>query len=157
MADGILQQRPGRTSVRERLGVGRHPVPGDADCNVSGCRVSRASDPLLGRGRDNRCCIRADPVEADPEPDQARAWFKMHRDIAPRFFVEFLARYGTSAGTIYITALVAGVTSAGAFRAGQVLLGPINLFNIGLTGVAVYEAVRLRDQPRRMQRMVMLL
>jgi O-antigen/teichoic acid export membrane protein len=92
-----------------------------------------------------------------PQPDRARVWMRTHRDIAPRFFVEFLARYGTNAGSIYITALVAGVAAAGAFRAGQVLLGPINLFNIGLTGVAVYEAVRLRDQPRRMQRMAMLI
>jgi O-antigen/teichoic acid export membrane protein len=84
-------------------------------------------------------------------------WLSTHRDIAPRYFVEFLARYGANAGTIYITAIVAGVAAAGAFRAGQVLLGPVNLFNIGLTGVAVYEAVRLREQPRRMRRMALLL
>jgi O-antigen/teichoic acid export membrane protein len=92
-----------------------------------------------------------------PEPGQAAFWLGTHRDIAPRYFVEFLARYGANAGTIYVTALVAGVAAAGAFRAGQVLLGPVNLFNIGLTGVAVYEAVRLREQPRRMRRMALLL
>ena len=92
-----------------------------------------------------------------PEPGNAALWLSTHRDIAPRYFVEFLARYGANAGTIYITAIVAGVAAAGAFRAGQVLLGPVNLFNIGLTGVAVYEAVRLREQPRRMRRMALLL
>ena len=92
-----------------------------------------------------------------PEPGNAALWLSTHRDIAPRYFVEFLARYGANAGTIYITALVAGVAAAGAFRAGQVLLGPVNLFNIGLTGVAVYEAVRLREQPLRMRRMALLL
>lgn len=92
-----------------------------------------------------------------PEPDRAFSWMRAQRDLAPRFFVEFLARYGANAGTIYVTALIAGVSAAGAFRAGQVLLGPINLFNIGLTGVAVYEAVQLRERPRRMQRMAMLL
>ena len=59
---------------------------------------------------------------------------------------------------MYATAAFAGLSAAGALRGAQVVLGPLNILNMGVTAPAVAESVRIaRRSPRRMMRAVELL
>jgi hypothetical protein len=93
-----------------------------------------------------------------PKPSSMGRWFRRQRDIAPRYLVEFFARNAANAGSMYLTAVFGGLSAAGALRGAQILLGPLNILNMGLTAPAVTEAVRIsRRSPRRMLKMVALL
>lgn len=93
-----------------------------------------------------------------PKPSSFARWFRRQRDIAPRYLLEFLARNSANSGAMYVAALFGGLSAAGALRGAQVVLGPLNILNMGLTAPAIAEAVRIsRTSPRRMFRMVTLL
>jgi hypothetical protein len=93
-----------------------------------------------------------------PRPFSAGRWFGRQRDIAPRYLVEFLARNAANAGSMYFAALFGGLSAAGALRGAQVVLGPLNILNMGLTAPSITEAVRIsKRSPRRMLRMVRML
>ena len=93
-----------------------------------------------------------------PRPFSTGRWFRRQRDIAPRYLIEFLARNAANAGSMYFAALFGGLSAAGALRGAQVLLGPLNILNMGLTAPSITEAVRVsRRSPRRMLKMVVLL
>ena len=86
-----------------------------------------------------------------PRPDRVTGWFGRHRDLAPRFFGEFVAVNATLTGTTYLTAAFGGMTAAATLRAAQVALSPLHIIGIGLTSVAVPHAVRLRHtSPRKL-------
>ena len=86
-----------------------------------------------------------------PRPDRVTGWFGRHRDLAPRFFGEFVAVNATLTGTTYLTAAFGGMTAAAALRAAQVALSPLHIIAMGLTSVAVPHAVRLRHtSPRKL-------
>lgn len=90
-----------------------------------------------------------------PRPGSTGRWVRRNRDIAPRYVAEFAARNAANAGSMYLTAVFGGLSAAGALRGAQVLLGPLNILNMGLTAPAVTEAVRIsRRSPRRMLRAV---
>jgi O-antigen/teichoic acid export membrane protein len=93
-----------------------------------------------------------------PRPSSTKRWFRRQRDIAPRYVLEFLARNVANAGSMYLAAAFGGLSAAGALRGAQVVLGPLNILNQGLTAPSITEAVRIsRRSPRRMLRMVTLL
>jgi O-antigen/teichoic acid export membrane protein len=93
-----------------------------------------------------------------PRPGRTRWWLSHHRDLGPRYLVEFLARNAAQSGAMYTTAAFAGLAAAGALRGAQVVLGPLNVLNMGVTAPAVAESVRIaRRSPRRMKRAVELL
>ena len=93
-----------------------------------------------------------------PKPRSSGRWLHRQRDLAPRYFAEFLARNAANAGAMYLTAFFGGLSAAGALRGAQVLLGPLNILNMGLTAPSITESVRIaRRSPRRMLRMVALL
>ncbi len=93
-----------------------------------------------------------------PRPDHARRWLSRHRDLGPRYLVEFVARNAAQSGAMYATAGFAGLAAAGALRGAQVALGPLNIFNMGVTSPAIAESVRMaRRSPRRMLHAVALL
>lgn len=94
---------------------------------------------------------------AVPDPRRALSWWRQERELAPRFFVEFAARNGAMQAAVYCTAAIAGLAEAGALRAGQILLGPLNVLFMGLNLVAVPEAVRLVQSPRRLLQMTRFL
>ena len=76
----------------------------------------------------------------------------------PRYLVEFVARNAAQSGAMYATAAFAGLAAAGALRGAQVVLGPLNMLNMGVTSPAIAESVRIgRRSPRRMMRAVELL
>jgi O-antigen/teichoic acid export membrane protein len=93
-----------------------------------------------------------------PLPHHALRWFSRQRDLAPRYLVEFIARSAALAGAVYATAGFAGLSAAGALRGAQVVLGPLNILNSGVTSPAVAESVRIsRRSPRRMLEAVTIL
>jgi len=78
-----------------------------------------------------------------PDPRRARSWWRVQRDLAPRFLGEFAASGGAGQLAQYLVGAIAGLAAAGALRAGQVLLGPLNVLFMGTALVAVPEAVGL--------------
>jgi O-antigen/teichoic acid export membrane protein len=93
-----------------------------------------------------------------PRPGRTRWWLSHHRDLGPRYLVEFVARNAAQSGAMYATAAFAGLSAAGALRGAQVVLGPLNVLNMGVTAPGVAESVRIaRRSPRRMMRAVELL
>jgi O-antigen/teichoic acid export membrane protein len=93
-----------------------------------------------------------------PRPGHARRWLFQHRDLGPRYLVEFIARNAAQSGAMYATAAFAGLGAAGALRGAQVVLGPLNIFNQGVTSPAITESVRMaRKSPRRMLHAVTIL
>jgi O-antigen/teichoic acid export membrane protein len=93
-----------------------------------------------------------------PRPGRTRWWLSHHRDLGPRYLVEFVARNGAQSGAMYATAAFAGLSAAGALRGAQVVLGPLNVLNMGVTSPAIAESVRIaRRSPRRMMHAVELL
>jgi hypothetical protein len=90
-----------------------------------------------------------------PRPWSTGRWFGRQRDIAPRYLLEFFARNAANAGSMYFAALFGGLSAAGALRGAQVVLGPLNILNMGLTAPSITEAVRIaRRSPSRMFQMV---
>jgi O-antigen/teichoic acid export membrane protein len=80
---------------------------------------------------------------AMPQPLQIIPWLREQRDLAPRFFGEFAVRTaGGQLGTYGIGAVV-GLAAVGALRAGDMLLGPINILSLAIGMAGVPEAVRL--------------
>ncbi len=78
-----------------------------------------------------------------PRPLQIIPWLREQRDLAPRFFGEFAVRTaGGQLGTYAIGAVV-GLAAVGALRAGDMLLGPINILSLAIGLAGVPEAVRL--------------
>lgn len=76
-----------------------------------------------------------------------RAWLAGHRDLWPRFTLEFWAMTGTWQLGLYSLAAVAGIAAAGAVRGAQTALGPAALVLLAAPLVAVPELVRLRGRP----------
>lgn len=59
-----------------------------------------------------------------PRPQRAFAYLWQHRDLAPRFALEYVVAGGFLQATIWLAGIIAGVVTAGALRAGETLLGP---------------------------------
>lgn len=70
----------------------------------------------------------------------ARSWWRMHKDLAGRFVGERVSMYGANYGIVYLTSLVGGLTEAALIRAGQLLIGPLNVLNMGLGLAALPQA-----------------
>ena len=84
-----------------------------------------------------------------PRPLATWTWaFREHRDIAPRFVVEFLFRTSNQL-TIYAVGLVGGIAVVGSLRAAWVLFGPLNILFLGAFDFAVPEVSRLLTHGER--------
>lgn len=93
-----------------------------------------------------------------PRPSRTRAFLREHRDLAPRFAVEFAVGGGTVQSGLWVIALVAGLDVLGALRAAMTLLGPVRLLVMAAPVAAVPELTRLRrGTVRRYRRAVGLL
>jgi len=86
-------------------------------------------------------------------PMAAVRWLRRHREIAPRFFAEFVVSSGVSNLTLFAIGGVAGLGELGRLRAGEIALGPLTVLFAGAGLVATPEGVRLlRESPRRLVR-----
>jgi O-antigen/teichoic acid export membrane protein len=72
-----------------------------------------------------------------------RAWLAAHRDLWPRFVGEYLTVTGGLQLAFLTLGVVAGLEALGALRAGQVLVGPLNVAFLAVPLVAVPESARL--------------
>ena len=75
-----------------------------------------------------------------PSINLARGWWSMQKDLAGRFVGERVSMYGANYGIVYLTSLVGGLTQAALIRAGQLLIGPLNVLNMGLGLAALPQA-----------------
>jgi len=92
-----------------------------------------------------------------PRPLGASAWWREHRDIAPRLAVEGLILSGTQQATMVGIAGVANLAVVGALRAGQVLMNALHIITYGMPLFAVPEAVHLRRRsPAALMRFCLL-
>lgn len=88
-----------------------------------------------------------------PRPLATRAWWREHRDLAPRFLGEFASTSGTQSLVLFGIAAAGGLTAVAAVRAAWVLLGPLNVLLFAVPLAAVPEAVRvLHSAPQRLRR-----
>ncbi|HEX4215501.1 MAG TPA: hypothetical protein VIA06_19445 [Candidatus Dormibacteraeota bacterium] len=84
-----------------------------------------------------------------PHPQRLVAWLWRHRDLAPRFSLEYLVAGGALQATIWFAGILAGVVTAGALRAGEILLGPPRVLMQAAQPAMVPEGARLlRTTPR---------
>jgi O-antigen/teichoic acid export membrane protein len=81
-------------------------------------------------------------VGVRPRPTATRAWLREHRELIPRFVAEAMASLTSSQLALYGVGALAGLTTLGELRVGQLLIGPILVIFIGLQLVAVPQAVR---------------
>jgi O-antigen/teichoic acid export membrane protein len=93
-----------------------------------------------------------------PEPRAWRRWWHVQRDLSRSFIGEFLASTGSKEVALFGVGGVAGLATVGALRAGQILLGPLQVFFRGIYLIAVPEAVRvLRRSPDHFRRILLLM
>ncbi len=76
-------------------------------------------------------------------PGRALDWFREQRDLSSRFFAEFVVSSGANQLSLFLIAALSSVAEVGRLRAGQVMLGPLNILFLGAGLVAVAETARL--------------
>lgn len=77
-------------------------------------------------------------------PDAGRIawWFREQADLIPRFAGEFGVTTLVTQMTIFAIGVLAGLAQVGAIRAGQLLLGPLNVVFMGVALAGVPEGIR---------------
>lgn len=83
-----------------------------------------------------------------PAPRRARTWWREHLDIGPRFITEVIARTAGGQLSTYGIGAVAGLSTLGILRAAQLVVGPVQIFFLGIDLVAVPEGVRALGHSR---------
>jgi hypothetical protein len=78
-----------------------------------------------------------------PRLGSAMRWLSEQRDLSVRYLGEFAAANGSLQVTMYVVALLAGISAAGSLRAGFLVLGPVMVLFQGIRLVVVPEGVRL--------------
>jgi O-antigen/teichoic acid export membrane protein len=81
-----------------------------------------------------------------PSPRSSFRWLRRHSDLGLPFLFEHLAITGAVQVAMVAIAAQAGVVIVGQLRAAMVLLGPLTVVFVGLTVVAMPEAVRLKEK-----------
>ena len=76
------------------------------------------------------------------QPRGSLAWLREHRVLIPRYVAEALASLTSSQLALYGVGALAGLSTLGELRVGQLLIGPVLVIFIGLQLVAVPMAVR---------------
>lgn len=85
-----------------------------------------------------------------PQLSTARRWLREHRDLWPRFTLEYLAMTGTWQVVMVALAGIAGLAAVGSVRGAQTALGPLNIVFLAAPLVLVPEFARLRrERPER--------
>ncbi|MDP9264727.1 MAG: hypothetical protein M3O91_01215 [Chloroflexota bacterium] len=93
-----------------------------------------------------------------PRPVLARAWWRAHHDLSSRYVVEVIAGMGGAQISLYAVTAIAGLAVVGTLRAGELLLGPLNILFQGIQLAAVPEGVRLlRKSTAALRRLSLLL
>jgi len=117
---------------------------------VSATRTVSARDLILIWGGAAALAAAAGIYQAHliPDPRSSIAWVRGHRDLAPRYVGEYIAASGAYQLSVYGVAAVASLATVAALRAGQLLLGPLNIFALAAGVAAVPEFVRISRRRR---------
>lgn len=83
-----------------------------------------------------------------PAPHMARRWWKEQHSLSWTLLGDFAAIGGTGQLVVYAITGVAGLATVGALRAGQVLLGPLNVIFTGVQLSEVPAGVRALGESR---------
>ncbi len=81
-----------------------------------------------------------------PRPDRALRWLREQRDLAFRFFGEFVASNGANQLSLFLIGGLTSLADLGRLRAGQMILGPLNVLFLGAGLVAVAETKRFLER-----------
>lgn len=92
-------------------------------------------------------------ARAVPSIRGIRRWVSDQRDLGVRYLAEFISLTGSFQIAMYGIGVIASLAAVGALRAGQLLLGPVNILFLGATLIAVPEATRILKRSRRHFRM----
>jgi O-antigen/teichoic acid export membrane protein len=84
-------------------------------------------------------------VRVRPSPSRVRAWLREHRDLSPRFVAEYLIDAGAFQLTVLLVGLLGGLSALAALHGARLLLGPVGVVFLAVSGLAVSEGSRLRD------------
>ncbi len=84
-----------------------------------------------------------------PRLNRSIRWWNEQRDVAIRFFSEFGAMIGAYQFAIFGIGALAGLRALGTVRAGQIILGPLNVIFMGLGLISIPEAVRLLQRSQK--------
>jgi O-antigen/teichoic acid export membrane protein len=68
-----------------------------------------------------------------------------HRDLSPRFVAEYVIEAGSFQLTVLLVGVVGGFTALAAINGARLLLGPVGVMFLAVSGLAVSEGARLRD------------
>lgn len=86
-----------------------------------------------------------------PRLDQTFSWLREQRDLTLRYFGEFVVSNGATQLSVFLIGALATLADVGQLRAGQIILGPLNILFQGAGLVAVAETSRLlADSPRKL-------
>ena len=92
-----------------------------------------------------------------PRPDRTLSWLREQRHLAFRFMAEFVVSSGTAQLAIFLIAGLTTLADVGHLKAGQMMLGPLNILFMGAGLVAVAETSRfLAQSPKKMEEAVPL-
>lgn len=81
-----------------------------------------------------------------PSPSHVLRWFRAQADLSGRYLLDFFALAGQVHLLLYGLGVVAGLREFGAFRATQLLLGPLNTLFFAALSTAVPEGARVRAE-----------
>lgn len=87
-----------------------------------------------------------------PSVASAGRWFYLTRDLNIRMGIDFAFNMGAVNLAIYVITAVVGLVAAGALRAAQTLLGPLNLFRSGLDSFVLPMMSRMAGTGRSLLR-----
>lgn len=88
-------------------------------------------------------------VRTRPRPFETLAWWRANHDLARPLLGDRIATNIVGEFVPYAIGAIAGLAAVGALRAAQLLLGPFGVLYQGLALIALPEAVRIIDRPRR--------
>ena len=91
-----------------------------------------------------------------PRPREAGEWLVRHRDLGSRFLVENVTLGAGGQIRSVIVAGTGGLRAVGSIRGAEMLIGPIAALLMGVSQVAVPEAVRARKRGPRALRILCL-
>jgi O-antigen/teichoic acid export membrane protein len=87
-----------------------------------------------------------------PRPLAMATWLREHHHLALRYLGENVTESGAAQLRMYGVSAIAGLAAVGSIRAAELLLGPFNVVVMGITNLAVPEAVQLLRRSTRQLR-----
>jgi O-antigen/teichoic acid export membrane protein len=97
-------------------------------------------------------------VRTLPSLNGALTWFRKNSDMSSRFLGEYLTVSGVQQGMVLFTFLFGGLAAVGSLRAGQVIMGPMNVVTMGVAVVVLpFLSRRAKSEPQTLLRSSILI